>query len=66
MICFGKEKMKTREDKRLVQKKKKKNLFGHILKIKFNTSTFWCIIIPLGPHSVYTFTPNEGFKGYVN
>ena len=28
-------------------------LFGHILK-KINTFTFWCMIISLGPHSVYT------------
>jgi hypothetical protein len=27
-------------------------LFGHILK-KINTSTFWCMVNSLGPHSVF-------------
>ena len=27
--------------------------FGHILE-KINTFIFWCMVIPLGPHLVYT------------
>ena len=50
----GGEKMKTREDKRMVKLGFFKiALFGHILQ-KFSTFIYWCMVIPLGPHSVYT------------
>jgi hypothetical protein len=28
--------------------------YGHILR-KTNTSTFWCMVTPLDPHSIYTW-----------
>ena len=31
---------------------------------KFNTFTFWCVVIPLSPHSIYTYW--GGPKGFVN
>ena len=47
--------MKTREDKRIVK------LEFFLSKLPFwdmcqkaNTFTFWCMVILLGPHSVYT------------
>ena len=47
--------MKTREDKRMVilEFLFKTALFGHMFK-KINTFTFWCMVIPLGLHLVYT------------
>ena len=62
-IAFGEEKIKTREDKRMVNHDLiwlffKTAFFGHILK-KISTFTFWCMVIPLGPHSIYTMrSPN--------
>ena len=54
---FGEEKMKTRGIKRMVKLDfffSKIALFGHVLGKKKSThSFFWCMVIPLGPHSVY-------------
>ena len=48
-FSFEEEKIKTREDKRMAVLE----FFGHVLK-KISTFTFWCMVIPLGPHSIYT------------
>ena len=48
--------MKTRENKRMVKLDFfffKIVVLGHMLK-KIITYIFWCMVIPLGPHSVYT------------
>jgi hypothetical protein len=46
--------MKTIEDKRMVKLNMLKiGLFKHILS-KTNTFPFWCMVIVLGAHSVYT------------
>ena len=51
---FGEEKMKTREDKRIVKLDFSTTaFFGHVLK-KISASIFWCMVSPLDPHSVYT------------
>ena len=55
----GEDKTKTREDNRTVIldlfPPKKMTLLGiYTLKKKINTFIFWCVVIPLGPHSVYT------------
>ena len=52
MIFFVQERMKTREDKRMVKLEFiffKITLFGHITK-KTSHSFLWCMVIPLGPH----------------
>jgi hypothetical protein len=52
------EKTKTREDKRMIELDLKNKippkcpLWAYIKKI--STLTFWFMVIPLGPHSVYT------------
>ena len=55
---MGEEKMKPREDKRMI----KKIYFFFFPKLPFwtyvrkiSTFIFWCMVIPLGPHSVYTW-----------
>ena len=54
-LFWGEEKMKTREDKRMVKLDffSQNCLFGAYIK-NINTFTFWCMVIPLGPHLVYT------------
>ena len=55
MNFFRGEKTKTREDKRMVKLDYlflKNSFCGHIL--KNNTFFFWCMVIPLRPHLVYT------------
>ena len=51
----GEEELKTREDKRIAKLELffKTALSGHILK-KVNAFTFWCMVIPLDSHLVYT------------
>ena len=48
-----KEKMKTREDKRMVKLDFFKTAPFDILK-KISTFIFWCMVIPLDPQLVYT------------
>ena len=55
----GEEKTKAREDKRMVKLGfilffQKCPFWTHILYKKINVFTFWCMVIPLGPHSIYT------------
>ena len=57
-IILGEEKLKTREDKRMIKLDFfyfffKTILFGHVLR-KIITFTFWCMVIPLGSHSAST------------
>ena len=55
-FSIGEEKMKTRVDKRMVKLGFFSKLpFSGIYSKKISTSTFWCMIIPLGLHSVYIF-----------
>jgi hypothetical protein len=48
--------MKTMEDNIMVKFELffKIALFGHMLKKKISAFTFWCMVIPLGPHLVHT------------
>ena len=54
-MFLGEEKMKTREDKRKVNLEF--FLFQNYLYCEYirkSALTFWCMVVPLGPHSVYT------------
>ena len=54
MRFFGGEEKMKREDKGMVKLEfSQTTLFGHILK-KISTFTFQYMVIPLGPHLVYT------------
>ena len=53
-ICFQEEKMRTRENKRMVKHQFFFQDFPFLAYAKkINTLIFWCMIIPLGLHSVY-------------
>ena len=58
MIFFGEEKRRQKNGQ--IWFFFKISLFGHIL-YTLAHSFFWCMIIPLDPHSV---TPSEGPKGF--
>ena len=56
MIFWGEEKNEGKRRQKNGQTLiiSKTAFFGHILK-KISTIIFWCMVIPLDPHSVYTW-----------
>jgi len=55
-MSFGEEKMKTTKDKRMVKLEFHSNMpfWTYINLKKFSTFNLRCMVIPLGPHAVYT------------
>ena len=51
---FREEKTKTREDKRMVKLVFVQNCLFWTYIEKVNTFIFWCTIVPLDPHLIYT------------
>ena len=52
-MFYGEKKVKTREWSKLILFYFKIGLLGHTLE-QINKKKYWCVVIPLGSHSVYT------------